>query len=131
MSSERTLSHRAPNPSAPWLVLVLGALTAANAALGAVRSSTVAGGVVFAAVVLAGAAAVALSLHRGARWARWVSLTGALVGLFFVLPVAGTVLLGGPLEPVGTGWDLVFFPLTAAILVALLIALRGRRGAAS
>jgi Na+-driven multidrug efflux pump len=66
---------------------------------------------------------VARGLWRGTYWAWWSSLALAAAGLFFVLPLAGTILLGGPTEPVGTGWDVVFFPLTAAVLVALLIAL--------
>ena len=45
------------------------------------------------------------------------------MGLFFVLPVTGTILLGGSIEPVGTGWDIVFFPLTTTVLVALVAAL--------
>jgi len=126
MSTAAT-SVRAPGRSAPWLVLSFGALVAANAALAAVRSSATAGDLVTGGALLVLAALIARGLWRGARWAWWASLVFAGAGLFFVLPLVGTILLGGPTEPVGTGWDIVFFPLSAAVLMALLVALWTRR----
>jgi hypothetical protein len=117
------LSFRTPGRSAPWLVLSFGTLVAANAALTAVRGSATVGDLATGGALLVLAVLIAQGLRRGARWAWWASLALAGAGLFFVLPLAGTILLGGPTEPVGTGWDMVFFPLTAAILVALVIAL--------
>jgi hypothetical protein len=63
-------------------------------------------------------------LKRLARWAWFVSFVLAAVGLFFVAPAVGTILLGGGVEPIGTGWDVVFFPLVMVILIALLVVLR-------
>jgi len=67
--------------------------------------------------------AIVLGLMRRSRWAWWAALGLALSGLFFVLPVTGTILLGGPTDPVGTGWDVVFFPLTTVVLISLLVVL--------
>jgi len=69
----------------------------------------------------------ARGLWRRAPWAWWMALGVALVALFFVAPVAGTIILGGGAEPVGTGWDVLFFPLAAVILVGVLIMLRWAR----
>jgi hypothetical protein len=66
-------------------------------------------------------------LRRGDPWAWWAALGITLVALFFVAPVAGTIILGGGTEPVGTGWDVVFFPLASVILVGELIMLRWAR----
>lgn len=66
-------------------------------------------------------------LRRQDRWAWWSALGITLVALFFVAPVAGTIILGGGTEPVGTGWDVVFFPLASVILVGELIMLRWAR----
>lgn len=129
MSTAATSVHT-PGRSAPWLVLSFGTLVAANAALAAVRSSATAGDLATGGALLALAALIARGLWRGARWAWWASLVLAAVGLFFVLPLVGTILLGGPAEPVGTGWDIVFFPLSAAVLTALVIALLARPKAA-
>ena len=106
-----------------WLVFMFGVLVAANAALAVALARATSGEVAFALGVFVMASVVATSLRRSARWAWWASLAFAVVGLFFVLPVTGSVLLGSTLEPVGTGWDVVFFPLTAAVLSALLVAL--------
>jgi peptidoglycan/LPS O-acetylase OafA/YrhL len=116
--------------TAPWLVLALGLVVAANTGLSALRSSARASELGLGIALFAGAALVARGLRRGARWAWWLSLLAAVVGLFFVLPVVGAVLFGGPLEPVGTGWDVILFPLSAAILVALLVVLWARPNAA-
>jgi hypothetical protein len=44
----------------------------------------------------------------------------AVTTLFFVAPLTGTMLLGGGVDPVGTGWDVVFFPMVTLIHLALL-----------
>lgn len=116
--------------TAPWLALALGTLAAASGALAAARDGPRTSELWFGIGVLVGAALVARGLSRGARWAWWLAFAGTLVGLFFVLPITGAVLFGGSLEPVGTGWDLVLFPLGAALLVALLLALWARPKAA-
>jgi hypothetical protein len=77
----------------------------------------------FVVVVLLTTSLCGYGLRRRALWAWWASFLQAGLGLFFVLPVVGTILLGGTTEPVGTGWDIVFFPLSTAILVALLVLL--------
>ncbi len=76
--------------------------------------------VVLSVAVLALLVAPILGLRRNAPWGRWAGLVVAVVGLFFLLPVTGTILFGSVLEPVGSGWDAVFFPATTGALVALL-----------
>ena len=78
----------------------------------------------FAVLLLVAAAVCGRGMRRRARWAWFGALALALGGLFFVAPIVMTILLGGGPDPVGTGWDVVFFPLVAAILVALLAMLR-------
>jgi len=113
-----------------WLMLSFGALFGANAVMTAVRGVGTVIDVAFAALLLTVAAWIAVGLGQEARWAKWAALALGGVGLFFVLPVAGTILLGGALDPVGTGWDVVYFPLTAIVLVALLTVLSFSRSAA-
>ncbi|HSH74654.1 MAG TPA: hypothetical protein VLA09_03030 [Longimicrobiales bacterium] len=108
---------------ASWLVFAFGFLMIANGTVAIVRGGATAGDLVVAVLLLGAAALAGAGLRRSARWAWWAALALAALGLFFVLPVAGTILLGGSLEPVGTGWDVVFFPLTAVVLVALLTVL--------
>jgi hypothetical protein len=58
----------------------------------------------------------------------WIgAIVIAFGGLFFVAPVVGTIVLGGGASPVGTGWDVVFFPLSALVLLALLVVLHRAR----
>ena len=120
MSAERTARN---TRLAGGLVLVFWGLLAANTWVAAVRMGVTGSDVSFVALVLAMAVAIALGLIRRARWAWWAAAALGATGLFFVLPVAGTIVLGGPTNPVGTGWDVVFFPLTAAVLVALMLVL--------
>jgi hypothetical protein len=40
-----------------------------------------------------------------------------------LLPITTALLFGPPGEPVGTGWDIVLFPLITAVTIALLAAL--------
>jgi len=113
---------RAATPSArlaSWLVVAFGALFALHSVIG--RGQAVTGsGLSFAAVVLLTTSLCGYGLRRRSLWAWWASLLLAGLGLFFVLPVVGAILLGTTTEPVGTGWDVIFFPLTTAILIALL-----------
>jgi hypothetical protein len=110
---------------------VFWGLLAANTWVAAGRVGVTGADVSFVALVLAAAITIVIGLIRRSPWAWWGALALAAVGLFFVLPVAGTILLGGPSDPVGTGWDVVFFPLTTAVLVALLGALWRLRKLAS
>lgn len=112
-----------PIPLASWLLVAFAGLVLANTGVSAVRGDATGADWSFALLLVVVAAVTARSLWLGSGWAWWVSIALAFVGLFFVLPVTGTILLGGSLEPVGTGWDIVFFPLTTAVLVALLAAL--------
>jgi hypothetical protein len=105
------------------LILAFWALLATNTWVAAGRLGISGSDVSFVLLLLAAAIAIVLGLIRRSPWAWWSALALAGAGLFFVLPVAGTILLGGPSDPVGTGWDIVFFPLTAAVLIALLVAL--------
>ena len=110
------------------LVFAFWGLLAANTWVAALRVGVTGSDVSFVLLVLAAAIAIVLGLIRRSPWAWWSALGLAVVGLFFVLPVVGTILLGGPSDPVGTGWDVVFFPLTTAVLIGLVVALWRLRG---
>ena len=105
------------------LVLIFWGLLAMNTWIAAVRVGVTGSDVSFVLLVLAAAIAIVIGLIRRSPWAWWGALALAVVALFFVLPVTGTQLLGGPSDPVGTGWDVVFFPVTTGVLVALLVLL--------
>jgi energy-coupling factor transporter transmembrane protein EcfT len=122
-----TMTKSGPTGVAGWLLVVFAVLVLANTAVSASRSGATGADWSFAVLLVVVAGAAARSLWLGVRWAWWTSFALAFVGLFFVLPVTGTILLGTSMEPVGTGWDVVFFPLTTAVLVALLVALWLRR----
>ena len=78
----------------------------------------------FTVLLLVATSVCGYGMRRRARWAWFGTLALAIGGLFFVAPIAGTILLGGGAEPVGTGWDAFFFPVVAAILVAVILLLR-------
>lgn len=115
--------------AASWLVVTFGVLVALNALVAWVTTGVTTGAdISFVIMLLMAVSVCGIGLRRLASWAWWISLLLAAVGLFFVLPVTGTILLGGPSDPVGTGWDVVFFPLTTLVLLALVAALlRTRR----
>lgn len=119
----RTAQEPGPIPFASWLLVAFAGLVLANTGVSALRGAAAGADWSFAVLLAVVAAVTARRLWLGVGWARWVSVALAFVGLFFVLPVTGTILLGGSMEPVGTGWDIVFFPLTTTVLVALLAAL--------
>lgn len=116
-----------PVPMAGWLLITFAGLVLANTGVAALRTDATAADWSFAVLLVVVSAVAARSLWVGMRWAWWLALGLAAVGLFFVLPVTGTILFGGSIEPVGTGWDIVFFPLTTTVLVALVAALWLRR----
>ena len=118
-----TATKPGPIPMAAWLLVAFAGLILANTGVSAVRAEATGADWSFAVLLVVVAAVAARSLWVGFRWAWWLALGLAAVGLFFVLPVTGTILLGGSIEPVGTGWDIVFFPLTTTVLVALVAAL--------
>jgi hypothetical protein len=110
---------------ASWLVVSLGALVAANWVVAIIGNAGATGAdLSFAILLLLTTAASGRGLQRRARWAWLASFLLAVCGLFFVAPIAGTILLGGGTDPVGTGWDVVFFPFLAGILTSLLVLLR-------
>ena len=74
----------------------------------------------FALLIVIIAALSGRGLRRRARWAWVAALLLALGTLFFVAPVTATILLGGGAQPIGTGWDVVFFPASTGIHLALL-----------
>jgi peptidoglycan/LPS O-acetylase OafA/YrhL len=113
-----------PRRLAGALIIVFWGLLAANTWVAAVTVGVTGSDVSFLLLLMAGVVAIVIGLIRRSPWAWWAALGLAVVGLFFVLPVTSTILLGGPTDPVGTGWDVVFFPLTTAVLVALLAVLR-------
>lgn len=122
-----TRAKGAPAGVAGWLLIVFAALVLANTAVAALTSSATGADWSFTLLLVVVAGAAARSLWSGLRWAWWIALALAFVGLFFMLPVTGTILLGGSTEPVGTGWDIVFFPLSTVVLVALVSALWAQR----
>ena len=105
------------------LVLIFWGLLAMNTWIAAARVGITGSDVSFVLLVLAAAIAIVIGLIRRSPWAWWSGLALTLLALFFVLPVTGTLLLGGPSDPVGTGWDVVFFPVTTGVLIALLVLL--------
>lgn len=74
----------------------------------------------FAVLILVVAGVSARGLRRRARWGWFGALALAVPTLFFVAPVTGTILLGGGAQPIGTGWDVFFFPAAAVLMLALL-----------
>lgn len=123
-------ASEADTPRAPvWsshLVEAFGALMVLNWLVAMLSGGVGAtgGDLVFTAALLATSIWCG-SLLRARRRSGWVVAVAIGVGgLFFVAPVMGTILLGGGASPVGTGWDVIFFPLVTILLVALLISLR-------
>lgn len=116
-------AHRRSTGVAGWLLMVFAALVLANTAISALTSGATGADWSFAVLLAMVAGASARSLWLGAAWAKWTAFALAFVGLFFVLPVTATIVLGGSTDPVGTGWDVVFFPLTTGVLIALLVGL--------
>ena len=110
------------------LVLVFWGLLAMNTWVAATRIGITGSDVSFVLLVLAATIAIVIGLIRRSPWAWWGALALTAGALFFVLPVTGTLLLGGPTDPVGTGWDVVFFPVTTGVLIALLVMLWRLRG---
>jgi hypothetical protein len=113
------------------LLMAFVALVVIDTGVSAARGRATGADISFVALLVVIAAVAGRSLHMGAGWAWWICLALAAIGLFFVLPVTATILLGASAEPVGTGWDIVFFPLSAldlAVLVVVLWLVRGRRG---
>jgi hypothetical protein len=108
---------------ASGLLLIFWGLLAMNTWIAAVQVGITGSDISFVLLVLAATIAIVIGLIRRSPWAWWGALALAAMALFFVLPVTGTLLLGGPREPVGTGWDVVFFPVTTGILIALLVLL--------
>ena len=79
----------------------------------------------FALLILVVSGLSARGLGRRARWAWFAALLLALPSLFFVAPVTGTILLGGGAQPIGTGWDVFFFPAATLLMLVLLALLPG------
>jgi hypothetical protein len=117
---------------AGWMIVATGGLVLANTAISSAGPAVTGSDWSFALLAAVIAYLVARGLWSGARWAWWVGLVYAAVGLFFALPVAVALVFGASAEPVGTGWDLLLFPATTVLLLALLGALwmaRPRRSA--
>lgn len=74
----------------------------------------------FALLLLVVAVVSQQGLRHRARWAWIVAFLLAVGSLFFAAPITGTILLGGGTEPIGTGWDLFFFPCLTVMMLALL-----------
>jgi hypothetical protein len=118
-----TMPKRVPEALAGWLLIVFGGLVLANTAVSSGGVGVTGSDWSFALLVALSSALIARSLWGGARWAWWAAATYGMVGLFFVLPVTLTILLGSSSEPVGTGWDVLLFPSITAVMVVLLAAL--------
>ncbi len=122
-----TATKPGPVPMAAWLLIVFAGLVLANTGVSTVRAVATGADWSFTVLLVVVVAVAARSLWIGMRWAWWLALGLAAAGLFFVLPVTVTILLGGSTEPVGTGWDIAFFPLTTIVLAGLVSALWLRR----
>lgn len=109
--------------TAGLLLLVFAGLIASDAAVSAARGDATGADLSFVALVVVVAAVAGRSLHRGARWAWWISLAMAAIGLVLVLPATGRVLFGSSPEPPAGAWRFAFFPLTALDLIALVLVL--------
>lgn len=116
---------------ASGLLLAYGVVFAANWVVAVVRGTS-AGPIdlAFSALVLVVTVGAAWGLRRGAKWAWLTAVAVSLGALFFIAPVVGTILLGGGTEPVGTGWDVVYFPLMTGLLISIVVLLARDRGRA-
>jgi hypothetical protein len=107
---------------AGWMILVEGGLVLAHTAVSSVGSGVTGSDWSFALLVALTSVLTARGLWLGARWAWWVSVAFGATGLFFLLPVTAAVLFGASAEPIGTGWDILVFPLMTAVMLALVVA---------
>lgn len=106
------------------LLVAFGVVVAANYVVAVVRGmETSSLDLAFAVLLLVATGGAARGLRAGWKWAWLGGLAISLGGLFFVAPVVGTILLGGGTEPVGTGWDIVYFPLMTVLLVTVIVIL--------
>ena len=124
------LRRTGSSTAAGGLLVTFSIVVAANWVLAVVRGvGTGPLDVAFVAAVVLVAGAAAWGLGRGRAWARPLAYAISLGALFFIAPVVGTILLGGGTDPVGTGWDVVYFPLMTVLLLAVLVLLvRSRVG---
>jgi len=122
----RNVPHDLPTDArmfAGWLLVAVGGMVLANTGISSAAPGVTGADWSFALLVVVASVVIARSLWAGARWAWWTSAAYGAVGLFAVLPLTGAIAFGPSTEPVGTGWDVVLFPLITAIMVALLAAL--------
>jgi hypothetical protein len=108
---------------AGWMMLAIGALVLANTGVSSASPAVTGADWSFALTAAVISLVTARGLWDGARWAWWIAVPYGLAGLFFVLPVTASIAFGAAHEPVGTGWDVLLFPLITALMVALLVAL--------
>jgi hypothetical protein len=108
---------------AGWMLLALGWLVLANTAIASAGPEVTGSDWSFALLAALTATVTARGVWLGARWAWWLAAAYGAAGLFFVLPVTAAVLFGPSRDPVGTGWDIVLFPLITGVTFALLAAL--------
>jgi hypothetical protein len=108
---------------AGWMILAVGGLVLAITATSSAGPEVTGSDWSFTLLAALASVVAARGLWTDARWAWWAALAFSVVALFFVLPVTAALLFGPPGEPVGTGWDVVFFPLITAVMVASLAAL--------
>lgn len=124
-------SQRASAPGrtvAAVALLLYGVLVLIHALVSAQGpGETSAGELSLAIVHLAVAMGVAAGLRGGRRWAWWCASALGGLGLFFLLPVALGILLGGGREMAGTVWALVFFLTSTGALTLLVAILVARR----
>jgi hypothetical protein len=113
----------APAVFAGWMLLAVGGLMLANTAFASVGPGVTGSDWSFTLLAAVASVVTARGLWVGARWAWWTAVAYAVAGLFFVLPVVIALLFGSWGEPVGTGWDVLFFPLITAVMIASLVAL--------
>ena len=122
-------SDSTPPPGATlWasrLVMLFGVIVAVNWVAAVVLGLGATGtDLAFSLLLLVAVGISGRGLRKLERWAWFSTCALSVGGLFFVAPVTGTILLGGGTAPVGTGWDVVFFPLITVVLLAVIALLR-------
>jgi hypothetical protein len=116
--------------AAATLLWIHGVLVLLDAFFGPRSTEAAVGGAVVLSVLHFGIVlAVAVGLSRGRRWAWWGAVALALVGLFFLLPLAMGVLFGSGPRFSQDKWELALVLGSPTVLAAVLALLTTQRRA--